>query len=383
MNATTNSGERKIGAAQATDPVERVRKIIHIDMDAFFASVEQRDNPHLRGKPVAVGHGRERGVVAAASYEARKFGVRSAMPSVTALRNCPDLIFTPPRFDAYKAISMQIRAIFARFTPLIEPLSLDEAYLDVSDHLQEGVTATETAEAIRAQIFRETGLTASAGVSYNKFLAKLASDQNKPDGLCVITPKQGPAFVERLPVGKFHGVGPATAKKMQSLGIENGGDLKSCALDFLREHFGKAGPYYYAIARGVDDRPVRPDRQRKSIGAETTFLHDLHSFADAAAAMPAIIDKVWRHSEKTRLRGRTITLKVKFSDFRQITRSQTVVAPIAACAEFERRALALLAAIFPAPRGVRLLGLTLSGFDAPSGQRDEQLSLALLEPREP
>jgi DNA polymerase-4 len=377
--SATHAVERQTPAAEPGVADARIRKIIHIDMDAFFASVEQRDNPQLRGRPVAVGYGRERGVVAAASYEARKFGVRSAMPSVTALRKCPDLVFTPPRFEAYKAISMQIRAIFARFTPLIEPLSLDEAYLDVSDHLMEGVTATETAEAIRAQIFRETGLTASAGVSYNKFLAKLASDQNKPNGLFVITPKQGPAFVERLPVAKFHGVGPATAKKMLGLGIENGGDLKSCALEFLRDHFGKAGSYYYAIARGVDDRPVRPDRQRKSIGAETTFLRDLHSFGDAAAAMPAIIDKVWRHGEKTRLRGRTITLKVKFADFRQITRSQTFVAPIAACAEFERRALALLAAIFPTPRGIRLLGLTLSGFDAPSEPSDEQLSFKLLE----
>jgi DNA polymerase-4 len=377
--SATHAEERQIPAAERGVAGERVRKIIHIDMDAFFASVEQRDNPQLRGRPVAVGYGRERGVVAAASYEARKFDVRSAMPSVTALRKCPDLIFTPPRFDAYKAISMQIRAIFARFTPLIEPLSLDEAYLDVSDHLMEGVTATETAEAIRAQIFRDTGLTASAGVSYNKFLAKLASDQNKPNGLFVITPKQGPAFVERLPVGKFHGVGPATAKKMLGLGIENGRDLKSCALEFLRNHFGKAGPYYYAIARGVDDRPVRPNRQRKSIGAETTFLRDLHSYGDAAAAMPAIIDKVWRHSEKTRLRGRTVTLKVKFADFRQITRSHTHVAPITACAEFERRALALLAAIFPTPRGIRLLGLTLSGFDAPSEPSDEQLSFKLLE----
>jgi DNA polymerase-4 len=382
VNAAHSERQRDepIPPAEYGIAAERVRKIIHIDMDAFFTSVEQRDNPQLRGRPVAVGYGRERGVVAAASYEARKFGVRSAMPSVTALRKCPDLVFTPPRFEAYKAISMQIRAIFARFTPLIEPLSLDEAYLDVSDHLEAGVTATETAEAIRAQIFRETGLTASAGVSYNKFLAKMASDQNKPNGLFVITPKQGPAFVERLPVGKFHGVGPATAKKMQSLGIDNGHDLKSCTLDFLQHHFGKAGPYYHAIARGVDDRPVRPDRQRKSIGAETTFLQDLHSFGDAAAALPAIVDKVWRHSDKTRLRGRTVTLKVKFADFRQITRSQTLVAPIVACADFERRALALLAAIFPTPRGIRLLGLTLSGFEAFSAQSDDQLSLTLLEP---
>ena len=256
----------------------RVRKIIHIDMDAFFASVEQRDNPQLRGKPLAVGYGRERGVVAAASYEARQFGVRSAMPSVTALRKCPELIFTPPRFDVYKAVSQQIRAIFARFTPLIEPLSLDEAYLDVTDFLQSGATATETAQAIRAMIREETGLTASAGVSYNKFLAKLASGQNKPDGLFVITPKQGKGFVENLAIAKFHGVGPATAAKMRRLGIVTGADLKSCKLEYLQEHFGKAGGFYHAIARGVDERPVRPDRERKSLGAERTFLRPLSAY---------------------------------------------------------------------------------------------------------
>lgn len=356
----------------------RLRKIIHIDMDAFFASVEQRDNPDLRGKPVAVGYGRERGVVAAASYEARKFGVRSAMPSVTALRKCPELIFTPPRFEIYKAASAQIRAIFARFTPLIEPLSLDEAYLDVTDHLSGGATATETAQAIRAQIRAETGLTASAGVSYNKFLAKLASDQNKPDGLFVITPKQGPGFVENLPVAKFHGVGPATASKMRRLGIESGRDLKGRDAKFLQQHFGKAGLYYFAIARGVDDRPVRPDRQRKSIGAEKTFLVDLFTREQAEAALPAIVGKVWRACESARLFGRTVTLKVKYADFRQITRGHTEAAPIRTPPEFERLALVLLAPIFPSGRGVRLLGLTVSGFDAPIAE-DAQLSLRLDE----
>lgn len=362
----------------ADRPVARLRKIIHVDMDAFFASVEQRDHPELRGKPVAVGYGRERGVVAAASYEARKFGVRSAMPSVTALRKCPELIFTPPRFDVYKTVSRQIRAIFAQFTPLIEPLSLDEAYLDVTDFLPGGTTATETAQSIRALIRAETGLTASAGVSYNKFLAKLASDQNKPDGLFVITPKQGPAFVESLPVAKFHGVGPATAEKMRRLGIETGRDLKTRSRAFLQENFGKAGLYYYAIAHGVDERPVRPDRERKSIGAERTFLTDLFTFEQAADALPATIDKVWQACEGAKLYGRTLTLKVKYADFQQVTRSHTDIAPIATVAEFERRALALLAPVFPAPRGVRLLGLTLSGFGAAVRQSNAQLSFELL-----
>src|SRR5689334_16277443 len=226
-------------AAEAARP----RKIIHVDMDAFYASVEQRDNPELRGKPVAVGGSRERGVVAAASYEARKFGVHSAMPSVTAKRKCPDLIFVAPRFDAYKAISLQIREVFATYTPIIEPLSLDEAYLDVTDDLKGINSATRIAEEIRARIRAETELTASAGVSYNKFLAKLASDHRKPDGLFVITPKMGPAFVESLAVRKFHGVGPATARKMAQLGIATGFDLKGQALEFLQQYLGKAGPY--------------------------------------------------------------------------------------------------------------------------------------------
>jgi DNA polymerase-4 len=353
------------------------RKIIHIDMDAFFASVEQRDNPDLRGKPVAVGHGRERGVVAAASYEARKFGVRSAMPSVTALRKCPELIFTPPRFDVYRVVSLQIRDIFARFTQLIEPLSLDEAYLDVTDALEEAQTATEVAQTIRALIREETALTASAGVSYNKFLAKIASDQNKPDGLFVITPKQGPGFVETLAVKKIHGVGPATAERMKRLGIETGADLKSHSLPFLQQHFGKAGLYYFAIARGVDDRPVRPDRERKSIGAERTFLADLHTLQQAQGVIPEIIEKVFRACDKMRLYGRTVTLKVKYADFHQITRSQTGSAPMATRADFAMRAHALLAPIFPTEKGVRLLGLTISGFDGPPVEEDAQLSFEL------
>ena len=274
-----------------------MRKIVHIDMDAFYASVEQRDNPELRGKAVAVGGARERGVVAAASYEARKFGVHSAMPSITAKRKCPDLIFVKPRFDAYKAISLQIREIFAGYTPIIEPLSLDEAYLDVTENLKGIISATQIAEEIRTRIRAETELTASAGVSYNKFLAKLASDYRKPDGLFVIAPKMGPVFVETLPVRKFHGVGPATAKKMSRLGIETGLDLRAQTQTLLQQHFGKAGSYYYWVARGVDERPVRADRIRKSVGAENTFPADLFTYEAARDALQEIVDNVWRYCE--------------------------------------------------------------------------------------
>src|SRR5258707_4452076 len=291
------------------------RKIIHIDMDAFYASVEQRDAPELRGKPVAVGGSMERGVVAASSYEARRFGVHSAMPSITAKRKCPDLIFVKPRFDVYKAISLQIREVFAEFTPIIEPLSLDEAYLDVTENLKGIVSATRIAEDIRARIRAETELTASAGVPYNKFLAKLASDHRKPDGLFVITPKMGQAFVETLRVRKFHGVGPATDAKMQRLGIKTGFDLRVHTLAFLQQHFGKAGPYYYWAARGVDERPVHADRIRKSVGAENTFPVDLFTYEAARDALREIVDTVWGHCERSGTRGRTITLKVKFANF--------------------------------------------------------------------
>jgi len=264
-------------AAQADGP----RKIIHVDMDAFFASVEQRDNPELRGKPVAVGGARQRGVVAAASYEARKFGVHSAMPSVTAARKCPDLIFVKPRFEVYKAVSAQIHEIFAEYTALIEPLSLDEAYLDVTDNLKGMAVATEIAEEIRSRIFAVTALTASAGISYCKFLAKMASGHNKPNGQFLITPAKGPAFVETLSIAKFHGIGPATAARMKGYGIETGADLKAQSLQFLQEKFRKSGEYYYWIARGVDRRQVKPDRIRKSVGGENTFFDDIHDFAAA------------------------------------------------------------------------------------------------------
>jgi DNA polymerase IV len=258
-----------------SDPAPGFRRIIHIDMDAFFASVEQRDDPALHGLPVAVGHSGPRGVVASASYEARRFGVHSAMASATARRRCPELVFVPARFDVYKSVSQQIRAIFARYTPLSQPLSLDEAYLEVTAGLVNRGSATAIAQEIRAAIRAETGLTASAGVSYNKFLAKLASDHRKPDGLFVITPQMGPEFVAELPVGKFPGVGPVTTAKMNKLGIRTGLDLKAQTREFLKVQFGKAGDFFYQVARAEDDRQVVPDRVRKSLGVETTFAHDL------------------------------------------------------------------------------------------------------------
>jgi DNA polymerase-4 len=356
---------------------ERQRKIIHIDMDAFFAAVEQRDNLELRGKPVAVGGSRERGVVAAASYEARKFGVRSAMPSIMAKRRCPELIFVMPRFEIYKAVSLQIREIFAEYTSLIEPLSLDEAYLDVTENLKGIASATEIAEDIRTKIRRETNLTASAGVSYNKFLAKLASDYRKPDGLFVITPKMGPVFVESLPIEKFHGVGPATTAKMNRLGIATGLDLRAQPLPFLQQHFGKSGPYFYWIARGVDERPVHADRVRKSIGAENTFARDLHTFEPMRDALEPIIAKVWRHCQATCIRGRTVTLKVKFADFQQITRSKSVGDAIDNFTDLEILSLGLLEPLLPTEKGVRLLGISLSSLAQAQAAERRQLSLVL------
>src|SRR5882762_11325594 len=353
------------------------RKIIHIDMDAFYASVEQRDNPELRGKPVAVGGSLARGVVAAASYEARKFGVRSAMPSITAKRQCPDLIFVKPRFEAYKAVSLQIRQILAEYTPIIEPLSLDEAYLDVTENLQGIGSATEIAEKIRARIRAETELTASAGVSYNKFLAKLASDHRKPDGLFVITPAMGPEFVETLPVRKFHGVGPATAAKMGRLGIKTGLDLRAQTLAFLQQHFGKAGSYYYWVARGVDERPVRADRIRKSVGAENTFPADLFTYEAARDALREIVDKVWQYCEGSGIRGRTVTLKVKFANFQQITRSRTGQMQITTRSELEQLGNALLEPIFPVTKGVRLLGVSLSSLGAEETETEQEITLPL------
>jgi DNA polymerase-4 len=347
------------------------RKIIHIDMDAFYASVEQRDNPGLRGRPVAVGHGAKRGVVAAASYEARAFGVRSAMPSTTAMRQCAELVFVPPRFDVYRTVSRQIHAIFAEYTLLIEPLGLDEAYLDVTENRRGLPTASATAKEIRVRILEATGLTASAGVSYNKFLAKLASGQRKPNGQFVITPEMGPDFIATLPIARFHGVGPVTAAKMQRLGIETGADLKAKSLDFLQHHFGKSAAWYLGIANGEDDRPVVADRQRKSSGSETTFERDLTAPGEIEAGVEAMANDVWTWCEKTRAFGRTVTVKVKFADFRQVTRSRSFTTAIARHDLLRQASVELVRTLLPAAKGIRLLGVTVSNFDhAPDDAAD-------------
>lgn len=362
----------------------KLRKIIHVDMDAFYASVEQRDNPELRGKPVAVGGSAARGVVAAASYEARDFGVRSALPSVTAKRRCPDLIFVKPRFEVYRAVSAQIREVFAEHTDVIEPLSLDEAYLDVTENKRGIAIATEIAQIIRNRIKEVTGLNASAGISYCKFLAKMASDLNKPNGQAVITPARGPQFVAELPVKKFHGVGPATAAKMERLGILTGADLRAKSTEFLREHFGKSGVWYYRISRGIDNRPVEPHRERKSIGAEDTFAEDafaedISEFEPARQEIEALAAKVWRSCKVKALTGRTVTLKVKYADFQQITRSRTIDRGVIDAEDLAAIGAALLEGLFPFEKGVRLLGVTLSSLmpkHEPNGGR--QLSLGLL-----
>ena len=335
-------------------------------MDAFYASVEQRDDPALKGKPVAVGYAGKRGVVAAASYEARKFGVHSAMPSSVAIRQCPDLIFVPLRFDVYRSVSKQIHAIFAQYTDLIEPLALDEAYLDVTINKKGIPTAWKTARAIRAEILETTGLTASAGVSYNKFLAKVASGIRKPNGQFGIMPEEGEAFIEKLPVAKFHGIGPVTAKKMYELGINTGAELKGCSLEELQQRFGKAGSWYYSIARGVDNRPVNPNRERKSVSSENTFAEDLTDEAKIEEEVMAIADGVWQWVERTGKHGRTVTVKIKWADFQQSTRSRSVKNPITHAEQFLRVALELMRTVYPLPKGIRLIGVTLSGFSAPS-----------------
>jgi len=339
-----------------------VRKIIHVDMDAFYASVEQRDDPTLRGKPVAVGHAAARGVVAAASYEARTFGVKSALPSVTALRRCPELVFVRPRFDVYRAVSRQIHAIFADYADRIQPLSLDEAYLDVTDNRRELPTAWATAKEIRARILAETGLTASAGISYNKFLAKLASDHRKPNGQFAVTPDMGAAWVETLPVARFHGIGPVTARKMQSLGIETGADLRAKSMEFLRAHFGSAAGWYHAIARAQDDREVDGDRVRKSSGSETTFNRDLTEAAEIEAGVLQMAEDVWGWCERAQAFGRTVTVKVKYQDFQQITRSRSYPAVVDSREALHAASLGLIRSVLPAEKGIRLVGVTVSNF---------------------
>ncbi len=344
-------------------------------MDAFYASVEQRDNPELRHKPVAVGGSRQRGVVAAASYEARQFGVRSAMASTVALRKCPNLIFVKPRFEVYKAVSLQIRAIFAEYTHLIEPLSLDEAYLDVTENHKQIRSATQIAEEIRAEILERTGLTASAGISYNKFLAKLASDYRKPNGQYVIKPQHGLAFVENLKVGQFHGIGQVTAARLNQLGIFTGLDLRQQPEEVLRLHFGKAGSYYYTIARAIDHRPVTPDRIRKSIGSETTFEQDLSTQEELAEQLAPLLASVWRNCERLQVLGRTVTLKVKYNDFEQITRSRSMMSSIPDPALFERISLELLNGIFPLSKSIRLLGVSMSNLERSDECAGQQLAL--------
>jgi len=339
------------------------RKIIHIDMDAFFASVEQRDNPDLVGKPVAVGGSKKRGVVAAASYEARKYGVYSAMPSVTARKKCPDLIFVKPRFEVYKSVSQDIRSIFQSYTDLVEPLSLDEAYLDVTKNKKGLLSATQVAAEIKNRIKQKTSLTASAGVSINKFLAKIASDYQKPDGLFVIKPEQALQFIEQLPVEKFFGVGKVTASKMKSLGIRNGFDLKQWSKQELQHKFGKSGIYFYDVANGLDNRPVMAHRERKSIGAESTFMDDKNTLDALNESLQAIAQEVARRVEKQHSSGRTITLKIKFSNFTQITRNHSFLTPVSDYESIISSAKYLLQEAFKADMSVRLLGITLSNLD--------------------
>jgi DNA polymerase IV len=351
------------------DTKRPLRKIIHVDMDAFYASVEQRDDPELRGKPVAVG-GQHRGVVMAASYEARKYGVRSAMPSVTAKRRCPDLIFVKSNFDVYRFVSQQIRAIFFDYTDLVEPLSLDEAYLDVSEDRLGLGSARAIAEDIRRRIREETGLTASAGVSYCKFIAKLASDYRKPDGLTVVTPGRGPDFVASLPMARFHGVGPVTARKMERLGILTGADLREWTLPALQAHFGSSAEWYWRICRGIDEREVKPDRPYKSVSAERTFEEDLSDPERLAAELERIAGYAWVRVERAQVAGRTVTLKVKYGDFTIITRSKSFSSPVPDLPAFTAAGQALLAALHPLSKGIRLLGLGLHNlveheFDSP------------------
>ncbi len=352
------------------------RKIVHVDLDAFYASVEQRDNPCFRGKPLVVGSlPQERGVVVAASYEARKFGIHSAMPSYLALQKCPSLLFVPPRFEVYRSISTQIHAIFKRYTDLVEPVAFDEAYLDVTQNKLELPYATTVAKQIKAAILAETGLTASAGVSFNKFLAKMASGMNKPNGLTVILPEQATAFVAALPIEKFHGIGQVTASKMHNLGIHTGADLKRYSEADLVRYFGKVGRFYYLIARAEDNRIVEHNRIRKSIGAETSFTKDLNDPQVMLLELETIAQTVKHRLESYQALGRTITLKVKFADYQQITRSKTVTAAIGEAQAISQLAKELLAMISLEGRSVRLLGISLSNLDYAQKPKSVQLCL--------
>jgi len=332
-------------------------------MDAFFASVEQRDNPEYRGKPLAVGYAGARGVVAAASYEARRYGVRSAMASKTALHKCPHLIFVMPRFEAYKAVSMQIMDIFHEYTDLVEPLSLDEAFLDVTVNHPGIPTATEIAKEIKRKILETTGLTASAGVSFNKFLAKIASDYNKPNGLFVVKPKDAELFVEGLAIERFFGVGKVTAERMHQMGIKTGKDLKQLSEQKLISVFGKAGRLYYLNARAIDERPVEGHRIRKSISSENTFENDIDDPKDLLVELEVVAKDAMRQISKRNFKGRTVTLKVKFADFKVVTRSKTFLAPVVDYDAFFQTGCDLLEGIDISPK-VRLIGLGVKNNEA-------------------
>lgn len=354
----------------------RIRKIIHIDMDAFYASVEQRDNPQYRGKPLAVGASpRQRGVVAAASYEARKFGIYSAMPSKLAIAKCPNLIFVRPRFEVYRAISTQIHDVFRRYTDIIEPVALDEAYLDVTENKPGLPYASTVAQHIRREIFQATNLTASAGVSVNKFLAKIASGTNKPNGMTVILPEDAELFVENLPIEQFHGIGKVTASKMRGLGIHNGLDLKKCDRHLLVKSFGKAGNYYYNIARAKDNRAVEANRIRKSIGAENSFAENLKDKATIIVKLEQIAVTLVERIERHQASGRTLTLKVKFADYQQITRSRTFENCISSLDRIMREAVTLLEIIEIEDKSIRLLGISLSNLNRAKSSEIVQLSL--------
>ena len=345
--------------------MQPVRKIIHIDMDAFYASVEQRDNPELKGKPVVVGGDpHSRGVVAACSYEARKFGIHSAMPAATAYRLCPEAVFIRSRFDVYRSVSKQIREIFCEYTDLVEPLSLDEAFLDVTDNRKGNPSATLIARDIKKRICHRTGgLTASAGVSFNKFIAKVASDFDKPDGITVVTPEMADEFIDRLPIRKFFGVGKVTEKKMRNLGIRTGADLQAYHREQLIGLFGKSGGYFYDIAHGLDERPVEPNRIRKSMGQETTLVEDI----DDRERMLEILDEIALDLEsdlsESGRRGRTITLKIKYADFQQITRSVTLDQPVDSASVMMQQVNQLVLKTEAGKRRVRLLGISISNFE--------------------
>lgn len=369
----------------AEKPLQRLmdtfRKIIHIDMDAFYASVEQRDNPELKGKPIAVGHVEQRGVVAAASYEARKFGVRSAMSSAKAKKLCPQLIFVHGRMEVYKAVSARIHEIFHEYTDLIEPISLDEAFLDVTENKKQIELAVDIAREIKRRIREELTLVASAGVSYNKFLAKVASDYRKPDGLCTIHPDQATDFIDKLPIESFWGIGPVTAQKMHKLGIFNGKTLRECSLEMLKRQFGKAGTVYYDFARGIDNRPVEPVRIRKSIGCEHTLEKDISLTSSVIIELYHVACELTERLKAKDFKGYTLTLKVKFSDFKQITRSQSTPFPLYKLDTILPLAKRLLKEVDYERHPIRLLGLAVSNpkeeHDWPSERRPEWIQLQL------